>query len=101
MQNLNLVVTDPNTFNEFLEKINKVYEILIAEKSKPDMVYSNKQACLYLNVCNKTMQNYRDSGQIRFIQEKRKISYEQQDLDDFKARNKKQLFSKDLKQINF
>lgn len=59
---------------------------------QPTKLYNNKQACEYLNVCSKTLQNYRDNGMIAFSQTGRKINYTQENLNDFLQNNKKETF---------
>jgi hypothetical protein len=60
----------------------------------PPKLFTNKQACEFLNVCPKTLQNYRDRGQIVFRQTGRKICYTQEDLYAFLSKNKKEEFNK-------
>ena len=62
-----------------------------------ERLYSNKEACKYLKFCSKTLQNYRDNGQIKFTQVGRKISYSQQDLSAFLQEYKKDLFINEIK----
>lgn len=70
--------------------INGVAKLLAGggNAQQGEKLYNNKQACAYLNVCSKTLQNYRDNGLIRFTQVGRKISYSQQDLNIFLNKNK-------------
>lgn len=99
MSNISFSVLETEKLEALIAKVNKVYEILNAERQRADRVYPNKEACKYLNVCSKTLQNYRDSGLIRFSQAGRKIYYTQSNLDEFLIENKKELFKKEI--INF
>ena len=60
-------------------------------------LYSNNEACAYLKVCSKTLQNYRDNGLLRFTQIGRKIYYSQSDLTTFLETYKKETFLNQLK----
>ena len=97
MQNLNISLIDTAKFDELLAKVNSVYELLRADKIQPEKLYTNSEACQYLNVCSKTLQNYRDTGQLVFIQTGRKIYYTQNKLNDFFDKNKKEIFTKTIK----
>jgi hypothetical protein len=59
------------------------------------ILYTNQEACKYLNVCTKTLQNYRDGGMIEFSQTGRKIYYTQDNLNAFLAKNKMEAFNAD------
>lgn len=96
MDNLNFVVIEKAKIDALFDKVDKLYELLQAERVQPDKLYSNEEACQYLKVCSKTLQNYRDTGQIKFIQNGRKISYTQNELNEFIMRNKKGLFKKEV-----
>jgi len=96
MDTLNFVVIEKKWLDELFNKISQVHHILNAERNDSAKVYTNKEACLYLNVCSKTLQNYRDTGQISFIQNGRKILYTQVELNAFLKKNKKDLFEKNI-----
>lgn len=77
------------------EHIINAVAMLLKEKNKIEqegMLYSNKEACSYLKVCDKTLQNYRNDGLLKFSQIGRKIYYKKQDLDSFLEKYKKELF---------
>ena len=59
-------------------------------------LYNTKEASTYLKVCQKTLQNYRDDGLIKFSQINRKITFTQSDLDDFIKNYHKELFNKNV-----
>lgn len=100
MDNLNFTVLESAKLEELLLKVNQVYELLKTERVNPDSkIYSNAEAAKYLKACTKTLQNYRDNGQIRFMQIGRKIYYTQSQLDEFLALNKRELFNKPI--LNF
>ena len=63
-----------------------------ANNMQQPKLYNNQEACKYLNVCNKTLQNYRDGGLIAFRQIGRKICYTQEDLNNFLQKNIQQPF---------
>jgi excisionase family DNA binding protein len=56
-------------------------------------LYTNKEACKYLNVSLATMQNYRNDGKIAFSQTGRKIMYTQENLTAFLAKNQMEAFN--------
>lgn len=53
------------------------------------VLLTNQEASKYLNVCTKTMQNYRDNGLIRYTQIGRKLFYTKDDLNLFLSAYKK------------
>ena len=70
------------------ERLDRVEDQVVEIKEtlsnkKVDRVLTNKETCKYLNISNRTLQNYRDRGNIDFIQIGRKILYRSKDLDDF------------------
>ena len=77
--------------------ITAIKEILQdSGKSNNTKLYTNTEACQYLNICSKTLQNYRDNGLIEFTQIGRKIFYLQSDLNNFILNYKKGVFKKDI-----
>jgi excisionase family DNA binding protein len=59
--------------------------------------YTSSEACKYLNVCTKTLQNYRDNGLLAFTQIGRKICYTHADLNAFLREYKKDTFQNQLR----
>jgi len=97
MDKVNFTIIEYDKLDELLTKVNKVYELLRAERAQHDKLYTNEEAGQYLKVCAKTLQNYRDDGLLRFAQVGRKIFYTQSDLNTFLETYKKETF---LNQIN-
>ena len=50
---------------------------------KIDKVLTTKETCKYLHVSNRSLQIYRDRGNIEFIQIGRKVLFRTEDLDKF------------------
>ena len=63
------------------EQIIKINETLSHQKI--DTVLTVKEACKYLKISNRTLQSYRDRGNIDFIQIGHKIMFRSEDLDQF------------------
>jgi len=97
MDNINFTIIEYSKLEELLTKVNKVYELLQNERQSVDKLYSNEDACKYLQACAKTLQNYRDDGLIGFTQIGRKIYYKQSDLNMFLNTYKKQTFLNQIK----
>lgn len=79
------VVTKDEMENLCKMIIEAVSRIIREENSTGSIkkLYNNTEACKYLKVCSKTLQNYRDNGLIRYIKKGRKIFYLQEDLNHF------------------
>ncbi len=97
MDNINFTIIEKHKLDDLLLKVNKVYELLQTERIQPDKLYSNEDACKYLQVCSKTLQNYRDDGLIEFTQISRKIYYKQSDLNTFLNTYKNETFLNQIK----
>ena len=99
MKELDLSLSLGNVFKEMADYIIEVLsqKMVIVNgangSTQPPKLYNNKQACEYLGVCSKTLQNYRDSGMIEFSQTGRKILYTQENLNAFLAKNKMEVFN--------
>ena len=75
------------------EEINAKLDALITQANKKvvesDKLLSNIEAAAFLKVSRSTLQTYRNTGKLAFVQIKRKILYRQEDLQEFLIRNKK------------
>lgn len=96
MDNLKFTLFDTPKFEELICKLNQIYELLQSDRPPSSKLYSTEEACQYLKVCSKTLQNYRDTGQVKFTQNGRKILYSQHELNEFLEKNKKEIFVKAL-----
>lgn len=78
---------------EAFEEINAKLDALLSQANKKvvesDKLLSNIEAAAFLKVSKSTIQTYRNTGKIAFVQIKRKILYRQDDLQEFLIRNKK------------
>lgn len=78
---------------EAYEEINAKLDAILSQANKKvvesDKLLSNIEAAAFLKVSKSTIQTYRNTGKIAFVQVKRKILYRQDDLQEFLIRNKK------------
>ncbi len=67
------------------EQLHQIKQILLnnRQNSSPNSLMTNKEAVAYLKVTSRTLQKYRDTGQIEFSQIGRKIFYRKEFLDEF------------------
>lgn len=74
-----------DTFNEILQRLDSIDKKLNRIVPAADDVWlDNKEACEYLKVSSRQMQNYRDAGLVSFSKHgKRKIKYLKSDLDAY------------------
>ena len=96
MDNGSFIMIDKGRFEELMALLLDIRKVLNSERNQQEKLYTNKAAQNYLSVCSKKLQNYRDSGQIEFIQTGRKIYYKESHLNSFLIKNKKELFKKKL-----
>jgi hypothetical protein len=66
--------------NQIKELAKRITEIQKQDKSPK--WFSNSDACKFLGVTPRTLQNYRDKGVISFSKSGSKIYYKQSDLED-------------------
>jgi predicted site-specific integrase-resolvase len=66
-----------------MDKINTTKTMLI-----PGFVYNSEQVCELFNICKKTLQNFRDRGQISYVKIGRKVIYSFEDLNDLLNKNR-------------
>lgn len=64
---------------------------VIKTPEKPNM-YSNKTLSAYLDISEKTLKKYRDSGLIGYSQVADKVWYSQKDVDTFLAKHRNETF---------
>ena len=72
-----------STLNSILKRIDE-----LSIGGSPQKTLTNKEVCQMLHISNRTLQNYRDSGEIEFSQIGRKIFYNQTSIHQFLKRNK-------------
>lgn len=88
----------PNTYfptkQEFEETIERSFEKLLAEKlpalireATEKEVYTINETCELLDVSRRHLQYLRDSGQINYIKNGKKIYFRREDLQQFFDRN--------------
>lgn len=88
----------PNTYfptkKEFEETIESSFEKLLAEKlpalirkATEKDVYTINETCELLDVSRRHLQYLRDSGQINYIKNGKKIYFRREDLEQFFDRN--------------
>ncbi len=81
--NLNLIPQEKlDSLNEELVQIRQLLERL-GNPSQSESLLTNKEAAKYLSVTIRTLQKYRDSGQLGYSQIGRKIYYSKADLEAF------------------
>ncbi len=75
-QKMNTIFSQQDDIQKLNEKVDKIISWFNnLDIIHPNRTYTNKELCKKLNVCTKTLQNYRDSGWIEFTQVGRKIIY--------------------------
>jgi hypothetical protein len=83
-------VISKNEFEELIQKVESINSSLNALllKERFDGLLTNKKVSELLNVSSRTLQTYRDSGQIEFSQIGRKIFYREEAIQKFLNTNK-------------
>ena len=74
------VVLTEAQFHEIMERLKHIEEAIPLAKEE---FLTSSQVQSMLNVCPKTLQNYRDKRKISFIQQGRKIIYKRSDIEQF------------------
>lgn len=81
--NLNLIPQEQlDSLNEQLGQIRQLLENLKPQNELEGLL-TNKEAANYLKITSRTLQKYRDTGQIQFSQIGRKIFYRKELLKEF------------------
>jgi mevalonate kinase len=72
-------------FKKLNEKVDRLLTFLLGSNNSSfnEKIYTNKELCLKLNVCTKTLHHYRKSGMIKFNQVGRKIYYPENAVQEF------------------
>ena len=91
-----MIPLDKETFEAYmerlLEQVEKVVGALDKKNKKPqnylngERLYDNQDVCLLLNISKRTLQDYRDTGLLGYVQLPGKIIYRESDIMDLLER---------------
>jgi excisionase family DNA binding protein len=88
---MSIVMIETEAFNQIMNKLESIENRLTDKAEKPEELWlDSEQLCAYLNISNRTLQNYRDNGVIAFSQFGAKIWYKYKDVQAFLESNKKE-----------
>ena len=76
------VVLTETQFNKIIERLEHFEKAIPKDEEREEYLTSSEVQSM-LNVCPKTLQNYRDKKKISFIQRGRKILYKHSDVEQF------------------
>ncbi|MEI9912624.1 MAG: helix-turn-helix domain-containing protein [Bacteroidota bacterium] len=97
---MDIRIITKDEIDALIKKLIEAFAALLKDENgavNGSKLYTNQEARLYLNVCSKTLQNYRDNGLLRYTQVGRKIYYDQTDLNAFLETYKKKTFLEQIK----
>lgn len=77
-----------------ISEIATIKQILSKERNSTLQLFSNEEAAKLLKVTTRTLQEYRDSGKLSFVQEGRKIWYRVSDIEEFLSAHHHKCFYK-------
>jgi excisionase family DNA binding protein len=66
-----------------LDQINKKIESIQKQKAFDGLLFTTKETCVVLKISLRSLQTYRDSGLIPFIQFGREVRFRQEDIQNF------------------
>lgn len=90
---MEVITIESQAFKELLNQLQQIKAGVEARtKSPSDPLMDNNEVCKLLKVSKRTLQNYRDNGEISFSQIGAKLLYRTSDIDDFLKRNHKKTF---------
>lgn len=87
MKPMDLLISNPKEIEQLVN--NAVYHAVskvlpeVFRKMHKKPIYSNDEVCELLKVSKRHLQYLRDTGQINFVQNGRKIYYRAEDLENF------------------
>ena len=92
-----MIPLDKETFEAYmerlLEQVEKVVSALDKKNKKPqnylngERLYDNQDVCLLLNISKRTLQDYRDTGLLGYVQLPGKIIYRESEILDLLERH--------------
>ncbi|MFC2121634.1 helix-turn-helix domain-containing protein [Bacteroidota bacterium] len=87
--NKNLIVLEEEKFLQIIEYLSNLSVQIERVKSQPKYGkwLSTEEACKFLQVTSRTMQNYRDRGTISFSKVGSKLYYKFSDLEELLMKN--------------
>lgn len=91
--NMTLDVVTKEELAQLYKKLDEL-EKKVAESQKNVKCFNNSSLCEYLNVCPRTLQYWRDSGKLSFVQEGKVIIYTWENVSEFLSRHSKPSFRK-------
>ena len=87
-----MIPLDKETFEAYmerlLEQVERIVGALDKKNKKPqnylngERLYDNQDVCLLLNISKRTLQDYRDTGLLGYVQLPGKIIYRESDIMD-------------------
>ncbi len=90
---MEVITIESQAFKELLSQLQQIKAgIEAGTKSPSDPLLDNNDVCKLLKVSKRTLQNYRDNGELSFSQIGAKLLYRASDIDDFLKRNLKKAF---------
>ncbi|MGB3074721.1 MAG: helix-turn-helix domain-containing protein [Chitinophagales bacterium] len=90
---MEVITMESQAFKELLSQLQQIKAGLEAQRKSPsDPLFDNNEVCKLLKVSKRTLQNYRDNGDLSFSQVGAKLLYRTSDIDDFLKRNYKKAF---------
>ena len=93
---MEVMTIESKAFQQLLEQLNQIKAGIESrqKKASPDDPWlDNNEVCKWLKVSKRTLQNYRDNGELSFSQVGAKILYRTSDVEDFLKRHYNKAFS--------
>ena len=93
---MEVITIESKAFQQLLEQLNQIKAGIDSrlKKTTPDDPWlDNNEVCKWLKVSKRTLQNYRDNGELSFSQVGAKILYRTSDVDEFLKRHYNKAFS--------
>jgi MerR family transcriptional regulator, repressor of the yfmOP operon len=81
------IITREELF-ELTKKVDFLIQVITDKEKTASRFYNNSELAKLLKVSPRTLQNYRDTGAIEFVQIGRKIFYPQSAIQNFLDNNK-------------
>jgi len=94
---MQLITVDSEVFQKIESKLDYIQDILTEKKEKTPLSekwLDAQDVCQLLNVCNRTLQNYRDRGTLPFSKFGGKMHYRASDIEDYLKKHHKHAFKK-------
>ena len=92
---MEVITIESSAFKEILSQLDEIKSAIQRNGNKQppeDRLLDNDEAAAFLKVTKRTLQTYRNTGEISFVQKGSKIYYRMSDIEEFLQKNHHKAF---------